>query len=338
MSQPLPNAMNYPKTEHNESYKVQEQVSSSEVIRPFPDGTNSPPVGYPPRPPLTRIDSRNSFQIRPGFPNPQGVPIRPPGQQIRPPPPGTAFVQRPPGLPTRPPFQQPFPNNQGNPNTQHQQLNQIRQGVPSIRPGGPFPPRGLGPGPRPPGLIQQKSESGSDQKIERENFARYQSMDSTEARNVSSPNQIVNNADSSNINIVRSTSAKSASNSLHSSNSNLNEEINRSLNRNGSVEEKHRGISNSQESLDRKSEHEYPSRPESRSSIKMDQIMEDTNKPKIFSRPPSSNEILPQRPDSRNSVNYKPPSPHSPNPKPELPNKSSLQLKNLTKAKSPIRI
>ncbi|KAL3277630.1 hypothetical protein HHI36_012971 [Cryptolaemus montrouzieri] len=126
-------------------------------IKPHPNGNNVTPAGYPPRPPLTRIDSRNSFPVRPGFP--QGVPNRPPPQQIRQPPPGTPFLQRPPGVPSRPPFQPPFPNNQVVPNLQHQIQGQPRP----LRPGAPI--RGVAPGPRPPGLVQQRSE---EQRIERE--------------------------------------------------------------------------------------------------------------------------------------------------------------------------
>ncbi|KAL3277627.1 hypothetical protein HHI36_012968 [Cryptolaemus montrouzieri] len=169
---------------------------------------------------------------------------------------------------------------------------------------------------------------------------------------------------------------------------NTTEDQKKPFSRNSSIEEK-RIMSSSQESLDRRSEHEYPSRPSSR----MSQIMENDNTPKIFSRPSSASDPRPEsrnssntnqpllsssnsikedfnsrpssaidpRSESRNSLSSKPPLPRSTNPmiedfkenssnkapfptiksdkmNSEESNRSSLQLKNLSKAKSPIPI
>ncbi|XP_044756679.1 microtubule-associated protein tau-like isoform X2 [Coccinella septempunctata] len=296
MSQPTNNVFHHPETERAESFKDQEKLPS-EGIKQFPNGNNTPPAGYPPRPPLTRIDSRSSFPIRPGFPNPQQ--IRPPGQQIRPPPPGTAFIQRPPGATGRPPFQQGFPNNQINQN--------IRLGGPNIRPpGGPFPPgafpRGIPPGARIPNLIHQRSDPNSEhQKIGREHFTRSQTLESTDINSSPPGNANMEMNEHANANWGRSTPPKSASSSLHSSTTNLNEDPSRTFSRKNSIDE--RRLTGSQESLERKSEHEYPSRPESRSSSRMSQILENFDAKNINGTSYGDSSI--QRADSRSSINLK---------------------------------
>ncbi|XP_045465490.1 translation initiation factor IF-2-like isoform X2 [Harmonia axyridis] len=368
MSHPTNNVYHHPETERNESFKDQDKFSS-EGIKQFPNGNNTPPVNYPPRPPLQRIDSRSSFPIRPGFPNPQGVPIRPPGQQIRPPPPGTVF--RPPQIPNRPPFQQGFPNNQLNQN--------IRPGGPNIRPPGvPFPPgsfpRGIPPGVRHPGMIHQRSEPNPEQQ-KFEQFSRSQTLDSTDINSSPPGHANMDNNEPPPVNLEKYAPIKSTSSSLNSSTTNLNEEPVRTLSRNSSIDD--RKFTNSQESLERKSEHEYPSRPESRSSSRMGQILENNDSKNINETPDS---ILTQRPESRSSVSSKSSNPRTNSAKENIKeeksieqsvnktsisreikpsetpislsttavkmeteknieqSKDSLQLKNLTKTKSSIKI
>lgn len=267
-------------------------------IKQFPNGNNTSPVVYPQRPPLTRIDSRNSFPIRPGFSNPQGAPLRPLGQQSRPPPP-QGFIQRPTGPTNRPPFPPGFVNNQINPN--------LRSSGPNIRPpGGPFSPgafpRGIPPGARLPNLIHQRSEPNAEhQRFDRDNFIRSQTLDSADINSSILGNANMDNKEPA-VNLQQYTPPKSASSSLHSSNTNLNEEPLRTSSRNSSIDEKR--FTNSQENLDKKSENEYPSRPESRSSSRMSQILENHDS-KITKGPSLNDDQLPPRSDSRSSSSSK---------------------------------
>ncbi|KAJ3667144.1 hypothetical protein Zmor_002546 [Zophobas morio] len=338
MSHPPNTVLNGPSPENNVPFK--DAQPTQETTKTHQNGDNSPQqfpgfASTPPRPPLTRLDSRNSLPIRPGFPTQPGLGPRPP--QIRQPIPQQQFIQRAPGAAPRPPGQPQFIQNPG-----------VRPLNPNFRPSTPFPRPPQPPQqPRQPGIFQQRPAYRPP--LEIDNFR--QTLDSTDLTTHKSPENVKMGEDSGRSSVD---ATKNRSYSVDQE-----EERRRSISSIGSVEEK----KGSCENLDKKSD-EYPSRPESR----MNKIVEDEGKVEVTKSPSPQ---TPQTDASQKSVEFKlpegaktkSPSPinrvEKPEPKIEVvatkpkeevvqnglhqqsvqpkPETKNLELKNLKKSKSPSR-
>ncbi|XP_044258476.1 microtubule-associated protein tau [Tribolium madens] len=358
MSQPPNAVLNGPSPENNVPFKDAQPTQDPTKTHQNGSGTPQQFPGYAtsPRPPLTRLDSRSSLPLRPGFP-----PGPPRPQQIRQPIPGQQqFIQRPPGGAPRPPGQPQFIQNQARP------IN------PNFRPTSPFPRPQLpqGQGPRQPGIFQQRSVPAFNQPRPQldDHLIRSQTLDSSDLlhkplENVKTAQE---DATKSAINAMKNRSFSMSSN-VSEPQSVSEEERRRSVSSIGSYEER-RSVSGSMENLDKKYE-DYPSRPESRSSVRMNRIMENDDKINVPNKPPS-----PQTDTMQKNVDFKLPvqenktKSHSPvgrvvekveekddvfisKPKEEKsvkdiqngicddkkPDSKTLELKNLKKGKSPSR-
>ncbi|XP_015840745.1 microtubule-associated protein 2 isoform X2 [Tribolium castaneum] len=320
------------------------------------NGTPQQFPGYAtaPRPPLTRLDSRSSLPLRPGFP-----PGPPRPQQIRQPIPGQQqFIQRPPGGAPRPPGQPQFIQNQARP------IN------PNFRPASPFPRPQLPQG-QPRQIFQQRSVPAFNQPRPQQiddHLIRSQTLDSSDLTHKPIDNVRASQEDSakSALNAMKNRSFSMSSN-VSEPHSVSEEERRRSVSSIGSYEER-RSVSGSLENLDKKQE-DYPSRPESRSSVRMNRIMEDDDKINVSHKSPS-----PQLDMAQKNVDFKLPVQENKNKSPspvgrvvdkveekddvfiskpreeklvknvqngvcddKKPDSKSLELKNLKKAKSPSR-
>ncbi|XP_068909438.1 microtubule-associated protein tau-like isoform X4 [Tenebrio molitor] len=252
-------------------------------------------VTAPPRPPLTRLDSRSSLPLRPGFPSQPGVVLRP--QQIRQPIPGQQFVQRPPGAVSRPPGQPQFIQNQG-----------VRPPInPNFRPSTPFPrpqpPQGQAP--RQPGIFQQRSAPGYPQprpQFEGDQLLRSQTLDSTDLTSKSPENVKTAQEDftRSALNAMKNRSYSVSSNASDTQ-SVHEEERRRSVSSVGSVEDR-KSVTGSVENLDKKSEGDFPSRPESRASSRMNKIIEHDDKFHVSNK---SSPLPPQTDISQKNVEFR---------------------------------
>ncbi|KAJ8947258.1 hypothetical protein NQ314_008657, partial [Rhamnusium bicolor] len=249
----------------------------------YPYSPQLPQPGGPVNPlrPLTRVDSRSSFQFRPPFPNQPGSPIVPgPGQRPQ-------VVQGPPG--------QPFPQNRAN-----------------YRPVTPFP-RAPVQNQRPTGLVHQRSVPAfpaQRPQIQEDLLSRSQTLDTTETEysKIADDNKNTTNdhIKAPSIAAMNNRSYSLSSNPPEPQNESKEEARRRSISSVDSLGEGRPGsrqssISGSTENLDKKSENEVPSRPESRSMSRMNKIVEDEDR-----SPSSLTDVSQKSPDlSNNSTSEK---------------------------------
>ncbi|KAG5881853.1 hypothetical protein JTB14_034132 [Gonioctena quinquepunctata] len=297
MSQQPNTLLNGPSTEYNKDMPKLQQNGNGPQPPPLqPEG----PTANVQRP-LTRVDSRSNFQFRPPYPNQPGIPVRPgpgPGPQRQPLPPGTQqFLQR---NPAAVPAQRLPSTVQGQPGAV-QGPQGFAQGPPNppfpanqqranYRPQTPFPRQPF-PNQRPPGIFQQRSVPSFGNlrpQIQEELLNRSQTLDTSE---IDSSRIHDDNRNTSN-DYIKAPSMAAMNNRSFSLSSNppestmeSKEEVRRrSVSSVDSMGEGKPGsrpisrqssITGSNENLDMKKENEIPSRPESRSTSRMNKIIED---------------------------------------------------------------
>ncbi|XP_056640734.1 microtubule-associated protein tau isoform X1 [Diorhabda sublineata] len=247
--QPLPNG---PTTDINSSKNEVREMPKSQQ-----NGQGSPPI-QPPGPPINtqrplyRIDSKSNFLYRPPFPNQ-------PQQQFVPP---RTPIQRPPGS-QQIPQGQTFATNQPRPN---------------FRPNfSPFPRR-------PPGIFQQRSVPGFGNVrpfVPEGGIVRSQTLDPTEIDRSKNDDNKINNPPRD---FVKPPSIAAMNNRSYSLSSNPPETTAESKEETrrksvSSVESYGEGRPSSRQSSDSNENlEEGPSRPESRSTSRMNKIVEDEDK------------------------------------------------------------
>ncbi|XP_074034014.1 microtubule-associated protein tau isoform X2 [Leptinotarsa decemlineata] len=297
MSEQPNSLINGPSTDYSKDMPKLQNGNGPQSLPPQYEG---PPIN--PQRPLTRVDSRSNFQFRPPFPNQPGTPIRPgPGQVRQSLPPGSQqFLQR---NPNAVPIQRlqgsiqgpqgisqgPAPGFQGisqGPPGQPFPANQQRAG---FRPQTPFPRQAF-PNQRPPGIFQQRSvpSFGNLRPQIQEELGRSQTLDTSETDHSNIPNDNkINSNDyikAPSIAAMNNRSFSLSSNPPEPTGETREEARRRSVSSVDSMGEGRPGsrplsrqssVSGSNENLDKKPDNEIPSRPESRSTSRMNKIIED---------------------------------------------------------------